>query len=227
MCMYLVEKNINRLYNFGYTYFLDNNEFNQVKGHLKKSEYSIYKPYNDSEKIILYKKEPDVFLYEIKTNNLLRHQDIMGSLYNLNLDKSLFGDIVITNNKYYFYVLGIISNEVERSFNKVGRFNIEIDRVNLDVLSNYEREYESIEVIVSSLRIDTIVSKIINSNRSKVKELISNKDIMLNYNYLKNYSHNLHPGDIFSIRRFGKYKFIDIKKNTKSGNLIIEIYKYI
>ena len=50
---------------------------------------------------------------------------------------------------------------------------------------------------------------------------------MLNYNYLKNNSYNLHPDDIFSIRRFGKYKFIDIKKNTKSGNLIIEIYKYI
>ena len=225
--MYLVEKNINRLYNFGYTYFLDNYEFNQVKGHLKKEEYSIYKPYNDSEKVILYKKEPDVFLYEIKTNNILKHQDIMGSLYNLNLDKSLFGDIVITNNKYYFYVLGIISDEIERSFNKVGRFNIEIERVNLDVLSNYEREYESIELIVSSLRIDTVISKIINSNRSKVKDLISDKDIMLNYNCLKNNSYNLHPGDIFSIRRFGKYKFIDIKKNTKSGNLIIEIYKYI
>jgi RNA-binding protein YlmH len=151
----------------------------------------------------------------------------MGSLYNLNLDKSLFGDIVITNNKYYFYVLGIIADEIERSFNKVGRFNIEIERVNLDVLSNYEREYESIELIVSSLRIDTVISKIINSNRSKVKDLISDKDVMLNYNYLKNNSYYLHPGDIFSIRRFGKYKFIDIKKNTKSGNLIIEIYKYI
>ena len=217
--MYLVEKNINRLYNFGYTYFLDNYEFNQVKGHLKKEEYSIYKPYNDSEKVILYKKEPDVFLYEIKTNNILKHQDIMGSLYNLNLDKSF--------NKYYFYVLGIISDEIERSFNKVSRFNIEIERVNLDVLSNYEREYESIELIVSSLRIDTVISKIINSNRNKVKDLISDKDIMLNYNYLKNNSYNLHPGDIFSIRRFGKYKFIDIKKNTKSGNLIIDIYKYI
>lgn len=225
--MYLVEKNINRLYKLGYTYFLDNYEFSQVKGRLKKDEYSIYKPYNDSEKVILYRKEPDVFLYEIKTNNILRHQDIMGSLYNLNLDKSLFGDIVITNNKYYFYVLGIISDEVERSFNKVGRYNIQIERVNLDVLSNYEREYESIELIVSSLRIDTIVSKITNSNRSKVKELISNKDIMLNYNYLKNNSYNLHHGDIFSIRRFGKYKFIDVIKNTKSGNLIIEVYKYV
>ena len=102
--MYLVEKNINRLDKLGSTYFLDPNEVKKVKSKLNKNMYKDYKPYIDSERVILYKDEPNILLYEIKCKNKLKHQDIMGALLNLNLDKSLFGDILIINDRYYFYV---------------------------------------------------------------------------------------------------------------------------
>ncbi len=225
--MYLVEKNINRLEKFGSTFFLDPSEANLVKSKLKKNMYKIYKPYIDSEKVILYREIPNILLYEIKCNNKLRHQDIMGALLNLNLDKSLFGDILIIDDKYYFYVFEYIYKEIENNFNKISRYNIDIERCNLDLLSNYTRNYEEIELIVSSLRIDTVISRLLKINRNKIKELIHDKDILLNYEVLKNNSYIVKENDIFSIRRYGKYKYSNIVKNTKSDNYIIKVLKYI
>lgn len=225
--MYLVEKNINRLEKLGSTYFLDPSELKQVKYKLNKNKYSIYKPYNDSEKVILYTKLPNILLYEIKSKNKLKHQDIMGALMNLNLDKSLFGDILIIDNKYYFYVFEYVYKELENNFTKINRYNISIERCDLNLLSDYTRNYEEIEVIVSSLRIDTVISRLLNINRNSIKELIHDKSILLNYEILKNNSYNMREEDIFSIRRYGKYKFIGIIKNTKSNHYIIKVLKYI
>ena len=96
----------------------------------------------------------------------------------------------------------------------------------LELLESYEKEYEKIEIIASSPRIDTIAAKIIGTSRNKIIEIIKNKEIILNYNILKNVSYQLKENDVFSIRRHGKYKFIRLIKNTKNKNFIFECYKY-
>ena len=48
-----------------------------------------------------------------------------------------------------------------------------------------------------------------------------NKEIILNYDFLKDISYKLKENDIFSIKRIGKYKYIGSIKTTKSGNIII------
>ena len=225
--MYLVEKSINKLNSLGNTFFLDPRELKEVVNHLKKNSYNIYKPYIDSERNILYKDNiPEVILYEIKSKKELRHQDILGSIYSLNLDISLFGDIIIKDNKYYIYVLGIIRNTFETDFKKVGNTNIELVEKELSLLEDYTHEYEEIELIVSSLRLDTVISRVIHTNRDEVKDLVKEKYILYNYEILKDYSKTIKEDDVFSIRKYGKYKFIEIVKSTKSDNLIIKILKY-
>ncbi len=226
--MYLVEKNINKLNNLGYTFFLDPRELKEVTNHLKKNTYNIYKPYVDSERNILYNgKEPKVILYEIISKKELRHQDILGSIYSLNLDISLFGDILIIDNKYYIYILEHIRNTFETDFKKIGNTNIELKEVEIDSLADYTHNYEDIELIVTSLRIDTIIARLIGTNREKIKELVKDKFIIYNYELLKDYSKTLKEEDVFSIRKVGKFKYIGIIKNTKSNNYIINIKKYI
>ena len=90
-----------------------------------------------------------------------------------------------------------------------------------------KKKYEEVEIIVSSLRIDTVISRIIGTNRDKIKDKIKNKEIMINYNYLSNNSYTFRDGDIFSIRKFGKYKYVGIIKTTKKDNYIIKYLKYI
>ena len=226
--MYFIEKNLNKFKNNSYTYFLDPKELSLVKGKLKKDEYKVYYPYKDSEKVILYKKEvPEVLLYEIKSNVELRHQDILGTMYSLNIDSSLFGDILLIDNKYYIYILPIVENYFISNFLMVRNTKVELEKLDIDYLKDYERSYETLEFIVSSERIDTVVSSICHTGRSNINDMIKKKEIMLNYDYLKNADYKLKEGDTFSIKRIGKFKYNGVLKNTKSDHIIIEILKYI
>ena len=225
--MYKIEKNLNRLYRKEATFFLDPKEQLELAKKLKKEPYQIYKPYPDSEKNIFYiKEEPKVILYEIKSKIPLEHREILGTLFSLNITSELFGDIVITNNHYYIYVLESIAPYIKNNLLLVKNSRIELIEVPLETLKEYHKEYETIEIIASSTRIDTVISRLIQTSRPNIIEKIKNKEIILNYDILKNNSYQLKENDIFSIRRYGKYQYIGIKKETKSKNYIIEKKKY-
>ena len=226
--MYFIEKNFNRLRNNQHTFFLDPKELKELTYKLKKGEYNIYYPYKDSEKNIVYiKDEPEVLLYEIIIKVPVRHQDILGAMYSLNISSELFGDILLIDNRYFIYILPIVRNYFETNFTMVRNSSIELVNIDIDYLKDYERSYERLEYIVSSNRIDTVISSIIHTGRSNISELIKKKEIILNYEFLKDTSYKLKEGDTFSIKRIGKFKYNGVLKNTKSNNIIIEIYKYL
>ena len=225
--MYKIEKNLNRLYRKEATFFLDPKEQLELAKKKKKEPYQIYKPYPDSEKNIFYiKEEPKVILYKIKSKIPLEHREILGTLFSLNITSELFGDIVITNNHYYIYVLESIAPYIKNNLLLIKNSRIELIEVPLETLKEYHKEYETIEIIASSTRIDTVISRLIQTSRPNIIEKIKNKEIILNYDILKNNSYQLKENDIFSIRRYGKYQYIGIKKETKSKNYIIECKKY-
>ena len=105
--------------------------------------------------------------------------------------------------------------------------HIDLIEVPLETLKDYQKEYEEIEIIASSTRIDTVISRLIQTSRPNIIEKIKNKEIILNYEILKNNSYQLKENDIFSIRRHGKYQYIGIIKETKNKNYIIQCRKYI
>ena len=226
--MYFIEKNLIRLKNNNNTFFLDPKELKDITSKLKKNEYNIYYPYKDSEKCILYKKTiPKVILYEIKIGIRVRHQDILGTIYSLNLSSGFFGDILIIDNKYYIYVLDSIKPYFEANFLTIKSSHIELIEHDLKLLENYERSYETLELVVSSKRIDTIISSICHTSRKSIDQMIKKKEIILNYDFLKKPDYQLKEQDTFSIKRIGKFKFNKILKVTKSNHIIVEILKYI
>ena len=226
--MYQIQKNLNRLYNEQSTFFLDPKEQNLLKSKLKIDEYKIYKPYKDSEKNIFYITDvPKVILYEIICKKELKHQDILGSIYGLNISSELFGDVLIIDNHYYVYILEIARNYFENYFLKVGNSNIELVEKELALLEDFEREYEIMELNVSSERIDTVISALINTGRSIIKDKQKDKEIFVNYELVKDISKTFKIDDVFSIRRYGKFKYMGIKKTTKSNHFIVIVYKYI
>ena len=225
---YEIEKNVNKIINGESTFFLDGKMRNEVHKRISKMDYNVYYPYVDSEKVIFYvNKEPEVVLFEIQTKEKLRHQDIMGSALNLGIGSEMFGDIIIDNDRYYIYVLDKIKDYFLVNFNKVKNVKITLNEINLDVLKNYKRKYEEKTAIVSSERVDTVISHIIHTSRDNVRTKIKDKEIILNYDILSSSSKNLKKGDIFSVRRYGKYKYEGIINSTKKDNLIIKYYKYI
>ncbi len=226
--IYNIKKNIDKIKRGDYTYFLDQKEANQVKSKLKKNEYKIFETYPECNKIILYTSNiPNIKTYEIKSKIKLRHQDILGSLFSLNITNEMFGDIIVNEDKYYIFILDVIDKYIKSNLLFIKNAEIELIEKDINEVNNYKQKYEEHNIIVSSLRIDTIIAHIINTNRNNVIDKIKNKEIILNYEILNKNSYILKENDIFSIRKFGKYKFIGVEKTTKKDNLIIKYLKYI
>lgn len=220
--IYKINNLVEKIRNDKNTLFLDAKELKQVTSKLKKDEYKIYYPYKESEKVMLYTgKIPKISLLKINAVENLKHQDILGSLFSLNIDSSYFGDIVLYNNNYYVYVLYNMKDYIKDNLKLIGKNRVTIEEVSLSILDNYKRAYEEFNIIVSSLRLDSIVSAIINSSRAKALEKLQNKEVIVNYDVVLKNSYILKENDIFSIRCFGKYKFVGIVKSTKKDNYIV------
>ena len=225
---YSIKRFLDKLNRGEATGFLDPLEYKIITSKLKKTQYQIYNVYPDADRKILYVNSvPSVKLFKVNVSGKLRHQDIMGALYSLNLDKNVFGDIIIDEDNYFFYVLDNMSFYVKNNLFMIGNSSITLEEVSLNVFNNYNRKYEVLNIVVPSLRIDAVISKIIGTSRKNILEIIKNKEVILNYSILKNESILLKTGDIFSIRKYGKYKFSTVLKSTKKDNIIIEYFKYI
>ena len=225
--IYTVEKIVEKVLYSNSTNFVEIKYLNRVKKELKNVKYNIYEPFSGATKIILYNKMPNIKIYEIISSNDLRHQDILGTLYSLNISDEMFGDVVIWNNRYFIIILSSIDNYIKSNLTSIKNSKVDLIERNPYYLKDYKQEYEECIIIVPSIRVDVIVSKIINSSRSNALEKIKNDDIYLNYELLTKPTYMLKENDIFSIRKYGKYKFLGEINRTKKGSLVIKYLKYV
>lgn len=225
--IYDVIKNVEKILNNKHTFFLDGKLQKLVKNKLGKTKYQIYLPYQDSEKVIYYTSGiPKVSLYEIKIKDIITHRDILGTLFSLGIDPSMYGDIIVKDNHYYIFILDIIENYLFSHLLMIKNSRVELEKKAINFLDNYQRQYESIELIVSSERLDSIISCILQIKRDDAVSKIKEKDILVNYDIVKS-CYKLKNNDIISIRRYGKYCYNGIIKTTKKNNYVISVDKYI
>lgn len=225
--IYTVEKIVEKVLYSNSTNFVEIKYLNRVKKELKNVKYNIYEPFVGATKVILYNKMPNIKIYEIILSNDLRHQDILGTLYSLNISDEMFGDVVIWNNRYFIIILSSIDNYIKSNLTSIKNSKVDLIERDPYYLKDYKQEYEECIIIVPSIRVDVIVSKIINSSRSNALEKIKNGDIYLNYELLTKPTYMLKENDIFSIRKYGKYKFLGEINRTKKGSLVIKYLKYV
>ena len=108
----------------------------------------------------------------------------------------------------------------------IGNNKVILEKRDVNLLYDYEREYETIELIVSSERVDTIIGSLIHTSRDIVINKIKDKEILINYEIPKK-SSILKKEDIISIRKYGKYKYMGIINTTKKNNYIVLVNKYM
>ena len=223
---YNLEHIIEELNNNNSTKFLNPLEYRQVKNKININKYNIYKPYEDCTKVIIYKTIPNISLLKLSSIEEIRHQEILKCMFEMGIKEDMYGDILIIDNNAYIYVLDKIKEDIIYNFKEYNHKIQSIEEIDNNFLDNYKMNYDIKEIIVTSLRIDNIIATIAGLSRKQILEKFKDKEVILNYEILTKYTTNLKVGDIFSIRKYGKYKFSEIKTTTKRGNYIIIVKKY-
>ena len=137
--------------------------------------------FNDAErkkaKIIsneYYDVDFDIVCLKAKFNNKfnkVEHRNILGAIHNLGINFNRFGDIIVLEDEVFIFVDEEIADFISMEFTKAGRVSLNFERVDLSDVT-IKKKYEDFEIISSSFRIDSIVAKITNKSRSKVKEFL-------------------------------------------------------
>ena len=176
-----------------------------------------------------YDVDYDIVCLKAKFNNKfnrVEHRNILGAVHNLGINFNRFGDIIVLENEVYIFVDDEIADYIAMEFTKAGRVNLDFQRVDLTEVK-IEKKYEDFEIVSSSFRIDSIVAKITNKSRSKVKEFLEQDFIKLNHVILRNGEKTCSPEDIISIRKYGRYVVKSYTQNKKSLKYRITISKLV
>lgn len=176
------------------------------------------------------KAEQKVAGFQIKYNeklSKLEHQQVLGSLMALKIDRSIIGDIaILETGEIYFAVCEEYSDFLIDNFTMVGRNIITLVAVNLQAIVKCE-QYLGLEIMISSMRLDVIVAALMNASRAQAGAYLKQGFVKLNHQVNKNQTQICKIKDVISIKRYGRYEIMEQKKITKKQKIVIVVRKAI
>lgn len=179
-----------------------------------------------SSEEIEYEKYPiSALFFEFRKTDKLSHRDFLGALMNLGVERSCIGDIVVNEGKAVCFVKSEVERYFKQQISKIGRVGVKIvnDKI-LDI--DFSDNVEVVSIVVSSLRLDAIVSALTKLSRDKAAALINSGKVVTNYNENKKVSYILRENDIITIRGYGKFIVKEQAGTTKKGRIKININHY-
>ena len=77
------------------------------------------------------------------------------------------------------------------------------------------------------MRIDNIISEIVNCSRNESSKILEDQRVMVNYEVETKNSKIIKEDDIIVIRGKGKFRIFEILGETKKGKIAINVEHYI
>lgn len=103
----------------------------------------------------------------------------------------------------------------------------EFKELRLEDLKIEEPKTITTDVIIPSMRIDSLVSEMIRTSRAKAAEIIKEERVFVNHELVVKSSKEVKENDIVTIRGKGRFRVGAILNSTRKGNLVVQIEKYI
>ncbi len=214
---------------------------------LKYTNYEVYGGYENSERtmIILYPEKLETVFNQkqFDYNNLIQiiriqlpnemrgkynHRDYLGAVIKVGIRREKVGDILVSIDGADMIVCKDMADYLITSLSELTRFSkSNFTKMNIEEIYIAPQQTEILNIIIPSMRVDSIVSELIKTSRSKVIEIINQERVIVNCEVVIKNSKMLKENDKITVRGKGKFKINKILNTTKKGNLVLEVEKYI
>lgn len=227
---------------FAFTDFSDPLKIGEVVAFLKdENKFSIkaYGGFDNSERLMLgfypaylemkYSDFPIKAIkieYNEKFSKNLTHRDFLGSILGLGIKREKIGDILAFQGYCIVFVEVTIADYISYNLEKVRHTKVKSSIVQPEKLADIEVKMEERTIIISSLRLDAVVSGAFGISRSKAAELINADKAFLNWQNETNTSKSVSEGDILTLRGTGRIKVDEIAGKTKKDRIVLNITKF-
>ncbi len=169
-----------------------------------------------------------ISLYRIdysKKYYTLNHRDVLGALMSLGITRESIGDILcLDNQEIYIIVASEIEKYISLNLTTIKNAMVSLEKCSLELLNQLQvtNEIED-EMIVSSLRLDVIVSECMHLSREKAKQYIVMKNVKVNGMIETRPDRNIEMDDLLSIHRYGRLVLKEVVKKTKKDKYVIRV----
>ena len=156
------------------------------------------------------------------------HRNYLGAIIKIGMKREKVGDIIINADGAELILLKEAEKYVFNELKELTRFQkAEFKLIKLEELQLEEPKTQILNIIIPSMRIDSIVSEVIRTSRSKAAEVIKEERVFVNHELITKGSKEVKTNDIITVRGKGRFKIGSILNHTKKGNVVIEVEKYI
>lgn len=223
-----------------FTDFLSATDVALVYSVAEESEFAIWGGAEGCERQIIRFGNPEDFGYSmefpiriLKIEPLLRkfaedltHRDFLGAIMNLGIERDTIGDIVVRDKVGYVFVVDRIGDYIYENLTQIKHTHVKCQTLD-EMPEDVKPQLEPVELIVASIRLDTIIAKLYRLSRNQALELFRKKLVLVNGRIMENNSGNPKDGDVIAVRGYGKFIFRNIQYDTRKGRQAILVDQYV
>lgn len=219
---------------FVLTKFLDfeeQKEFLSCK--VKGLYFTLYGGYEECERkrgiISLFEYEDNNESYEISIIQAhfekkfadITHRHVLGTIMSLGIERNTFGDIFVEDSLITIFVSKDIKEFIMHNLSFI--LKQRMDWVEVDSFISTKIKDEERIINVASLRLDAVVSKVLNVSRTEACEYIEAGLVLINHAECLDVDKKLNIDDMLSIRKYGRATIKEIVNTSKKNRLNIKI----
>ncbi|XP_010535083.1 PREDICTED: uncharacterized protein LOC104810464 [Tarenaya hassleriana] len=175
--------------------------------------------------------DPDIVAALSVTGNFsfqpCSHGDFLGAILGTGIAREKLGDIILQEEKgAQVLIVPELADFIVSALDKVGNVSVSCTKIPLLALEYEPPRTKSFKTVEASLRVDALASAGFKISRSKLVDLISNKDVRVNWLTVTKNGTTLKTGDIVSVSGKGRLKIGEIN-TTKKGKFSVELIRYL
>ena len=222
-----------------FTFFLNEGRTEmarKIAASLGFENYMLWGGYENAERVMLGAfapyEQPDeqafplcAVSFRYRERDKLSHRDFLGALIGLGVARDTIGDIIIGNGEAAAFMTNTAAS-LALGVEKIGRVGVAVSE-GIPSALKMEREYKDIDVTISSLRLDCVISQAVKCSREEAQRLIRSGMVMIKGQRVTERDKRLEQADTFSVRGHGKFILDNVGQAARSGRIHIRLKKFI
>ncbi len=219
-----------------YSDFLTEAQQNELRYMPLDTPYTLIGGYEGAERKIcafgdegrlFYEPSPPFLILKISPKNKkfaaeLSHRDFLGSLMGLGLRREMLGDIVISDNSGYVFVLEKASRCILSELVCVGSTPVSVSEVR-ELPSGCVELPEPVDRVTPSLRCDALLASVFSLSRAEAVRMIESSRVFIDGSPCRSGAKEIRLGQKVSLRGTGKFILAEVRQQTRSGKLHVGV----
>ena len=169
---------------------------------------------------------PIACLQIVTQTDQIKHQDVLGALMGLGIERAKIGDINVLNDMIQIFTTSSLGKYISDNLVQINKYNVKAKIVEIGEIIAVEPTFKELSIIVPSLRADALIHSIYKLSRNEAAALIKAEKVKVNHQSISKPSAKVKTDDLISVRTKGRFIVGEITGTTKKGNSKLIVKKF-